>query len=119
MSSKNSIHVIHPYLDKGSLVFDDEQAGLIKEPFVGGADIALALLAEGVCGKAWRKSGFTILFSANPFAGYHTRMDWVREEHGGNVYWSRDLGMEGWLCPALLKYFDSAPQSIYIQIKPR
>lgn len=117
--SKNSIHVIHPYLDEGVLVFDDDAVGLVKEPFVGGADVALSALADQVCGKQWKKKGFTILFSAKPFAGYQTRMDWVREEHGGNVYWSTELGMEGWLCPALLKYFESAPQAIYIQIRSR
>jgi hypothetical protein len=28
-------------------------------------------------------------------------------------------GMEGWLCPALLKYFDKAPKKIYVQIKAK
>ena len=27
--------------------------------------------------------------------------------------------MEGWLCPALFKYFDQAPERIYAQVKPR
>jgi hypothetical protein len=27
--------------------------------------------------------------------------------------------MEGWLCPALLRYFDQAPKQIYVQVKAR
>jgi len=43
------------------------------------------------------------------------RLDCVREESGGNVYrWEQ---REGWLCPALLRYFDSAPKRIFVQLK--
>jgi hypothetical protein len=118
MSTENSIRAIHPYVDDGLLVFDDESVGLVKEPFVGGADEVLAVLAAGVCGDEWQ-DGFTILFSDSPFRGYQARMDWLRKEYDGNVYWSEDIGMEGWLCPALLKYFKSAPKRLYIQIKER
>jgi hypothetical protein len=114
----NSIHVIHPYVDHGSLVFDDDAVGLVKEPFVGGADVVLATLAEALCGKGWRK-GFSVVFSAKPFRGYQTRMNWLREEYDGNVYFCDDLQQEGWLCPALLKYFKSPPKSIYIEIKKK
>jgi len=34
-------------------------------------------------------------------------------------YYSADLGIEGWLCPALLKYFEAAPERIYAQFKPQ
>jgi len=27
--------------------------------------------------------------------------------------------MEGWLCPALFKYFTAAPKTLYAQIKAR
>jgi hypothetical protein len=46
-------------------------------------------------------------------------MNWVREEYDGNVYFCDDLQQEGWLCPALLKYFKSPPKSIYIEIKKK
>jgi hypothetical protein len=29
------------------------------------------------------------------------------------------LETEGWLCPALLKYFDDAPTQLYVQVKRR
>jgi putative methionine-R-sulfoxide reductase with GAF domain len=34
----NSIFVIKPYKWEGMWVFDDPKLGLVKEPFVGGAD---------------------------------------------------------------------------------
>ncbi len=41
------------------------------------------------------------------------------QEMGGNWYWNESLGMEGWLCPALFKYFDTAPERIYAQALPK
>ncbi len=37
----------------------------------------------------------------------------------GNWYYSPDLDMEGWLCPALLKCFDKAPRELFVQVKPK
>ena len=37
----------------------------------------------------------------------------------GNWYYSADLDAEGWLCPALFKYFDEAPEKIYAQFKQK
>jgi len=31
----------------------------------------------------------------------------------------KELDLEGWLCPALLKYFEEAPQNIYAQFKEK
>ena len=42
---------------------------------------------------------------------------WAREEGGGNVYRWAEKGMEGWLCPALLRYFTEPPEKLYIQVK--
>jgi len=59
------------------------------------------------------KNGFRLLFSANPFPGYQMKLIWLREEDGGNWYYSEDLKIEGWLCPALFKYYRKAPKEIY------
>jgi hypothetical protein len=53
---------------------------------------------------------FRLLFSATPFPGYAVKLEWRREEYGGNWYFSPDFKMEGWLYPALFKYFDAAPK---------
>jgi hypothetical protein len=110
----NQIMVIKPYRWEGMWVFDDERVGLVKEPFVGGADTIIDI---AVAQKAIVKpeKGFLMLFSGDPFPGADIELEWVREEMGGNIYqWE---GQEGWLCPALLKYFEQAPKKIYGQIK--
>jgi hypothetical protein len=63
--------------------------------------------------------GVTILFAADPFPGSQHEFVWRREEHGGNWYFSPEFGIEGWLCPALFKYFDQAPDRIFAQVKPK
>lgn len=110
----NAIIAIHPYKSDGLWVFDDESVGLRQEPFVSGADTIIEMMVQGIPDAA---SGFTLLFSAAPFPGYQVAFDWRREEMDGNWYFSKDLNMEGWLCPALFKYFDSAPETIYAQFK--
>ena len=40
-------------------------------------------------------------------------------ERGGNWYRAEDFEMEGWLCPALLKYFDAPPKGIYARFEAR
>ena len=112
----NSMLVIHPYRCEGMWVFDDAKAGLVQEPFVSGADLIIDRLVADIHEAA---DGFTMLFSASPFPGYQAELEWRREEHGGNWYYCSDLEMEGWLCPALFKYFDAAPPRIYVQCKTR
>ena len=116
----NSIMAIYPYKDSGLWVFDDERAGLEKEPFISGADTLIdrALEAVGIKGG---ESGFRLVFSSGEFPGYNFVFGWVREGEGGNWYRSEDFDMEGWLCPALLQYFDAAPMRIFAKFesKPR
>jgi hypothetical protein len=111
---KNSIFVIKPYRWEGLWVFDDPTVALVREPFVGGADtmidVATAHLANA-------ERGFLAVFSASQFPGVQIVLDWVREDGGGNVYRWPEKGMEGWLCPALLKYFEEPPAKLFIQVK--
>jgi len=110
----NAIIAIHPYKYEGLWVFDDEQVGLRQEPFVSGADTIIETMVQEIPDA---DSGFTILFSAAPFPGYQAEFEWRRQELSGNWYYSSELDAEGWLCPALFKYFESAPQTIYAQFK--
>ncbi len=111
---KNSIFVIKPYKWEGLWVFDDPAVGLVREPFVAGADtmidVATSHLPNAAC-------GFLAFFSASPFPGAQIVLDRVREEGGGNVYRWSEKDMEGWLCPALLKYFEEPPQKLFVQVK--
>jgi hypothetical protein len=97
-------------------VFDDPRVGLSQEPFVAGAD---AMIDRVVAEISDAENGFVLIFSATPFPGHEYHLEWQREESGGNVFYSPQLDMEGWLCPALLRYFPEAPGQIYIQIKNR
>ena len=112
----NSILVIHPYRYDGVWVFDDDRVGLVQEPFVAGADTVIDRMVAHVPGAA---DGVTFLFAASRFPGSQHELIWRREEIGGNWYYSPDFDLEGWLCPALFKYFDTAPPSIHVQVKAK
>ena len=86
----NSIFVIVPYKYEGIWVFDDARVGLDREPFVAGADTMIDRVVAGMPGA---DAGFRLFFSATPFPGYSVKLDWCREESGGNWYRSRSLGM--------------------------
>ena len=112
----NALNVIHPYKHEGLWVFDDDRAGLVREPFISGADTIIEKMVAGIPDAA---QGFTLIFSAAPFPGHQAAFERRRAESGGTWYYSRELDMEGWLCPALFKYFESAPETLYAQFKPR
>ena len=65
------------------------------------------------------ENGFRLLFAATPFPGYTVDLKWRREEYGGNWYYSPKFDLEGWLCPALFKYFDKAPTDLYVRAEPK
>jgi len=111
----NSLGVIFPYKRNGVWAFDDPAVGLVQEPFV--LDIP-EMIDELVKGIPDAENGFTLFFSATPFPRYAAELVHVREEAGGS--WYRDLGtgLEGWLCPALFKYFNVAPRRLYVAAAP-
>jgi hypothetical protein len=111
----NAIRVIHPYKHHGTWVFDDERAGLVREPFVAGADTVIDHMVASIPGA---EQGFALLFSARPFPGCNAHFERRRPEHEGYWYYSPQLEREGWLCSALFKYFDEAPEQLYVQFKP-
>ena len=112
----NSIRILVPYLHHGQWVFDDPEVGLVREPFVAGIDTMIDRLVAAITDAA---TGFRLLFSPTPFPGHDIELEWRREESGGTWYWSERFGMEGWLCPALFHYFDSAPPRLYGQALPK
>lgn len=114
--AQNSIYIIHPYKDHGTWVFDDDKVGLVREPFVAGADDIIDRFVTTIEGA---EKGFALLFSASPFPGSNATFEWRRMEGGGNWYYSPDLDKEGWLCPALFKYFETAPPKLYAQFKQK
>jgi hypothetical protein len=61
----NAINIIAPYKYYGSWVFDDERVGLVKEPFVAGADTMIEALVANIPDAA---NGFVLIFSSLPLA---------------------------------------------------
>ena len=88
----------------------------VQEPFVSGADTMIDRVAAGIPGA---EAGFILVFSASPFPGHPFRLEWRREDGGGNWYYSPQLELEGWLCPALFRYFETAPPEIFAQVKQK
>lgn len=108
----NSILVIAPYRHQGTWVFDDSSAGLVQEPFVAGVPEMIDILVNEIP-KA--DEGFRLLFSASPFPGYQKELKWLRGDMGGNYYALDDPPMEGWICPALFKYYEKPPSHLYVK----
>jgi hypothetical protein len=113
--TENAIQVIQPYRHAGTWVFDDATKGLDKEPFVCGVPEIIDAVVREIPDAA---KGFRLLFSSRPFPGCSIKLVWRREEIGGNWYWSEQHQREGWLCPALFKYFATAPTEIYAKAEP-
>ncbi|MCD4699567.1 MAG: hypothetical protein K8R91_03230 [Phycisphaerae bacterium] len=109
----NTIFIISPYRYAKTWVFDDPGAGLVREPFVAGIPQMIDKLVEDIPDA---DKGFRLLFSSKPFPGHTAKLTWRREQNGGgNWYYSEEFDLEGWLCPALFKYFQKAPKEIYIK----
>jgi hypothetical protein len=110
----NSLSVIIPYKQYGMWMFDDARVGLEGELFIAGADMLLEHLTEKIPNA---EKGFRLLFSVTPFPGYWMRLEWIREdtEMPGNWYRWAGTDLEGWLCPALFKYFAEAPLNLYLK----
>lgn len=110
----NSIHVIWPYNIEGIWAFDDETRNLVREPFVGAINSMIDTLVTNVPDA---KVGFRLLFSADLIPGYDLKLVWRRREGRGDWYYCEKLKTEGWLCPALLKYFSAAPKELYVKVE--
>jgi len=104
----NALFVIKPYWYIDTWVFDDESVGLDKEPFVAGVPEMIDDMVRDIPNA---RQGFKLIFSATPFPDYQREFKWVREEYGG--HWYTDGETEGWLCPALFRYFENAPLKLY------
>jgi hypothetical protein len=106
----NAILVIKPYKWNGIWVFDDENTGLVREPFVSGADAIIDVMVENVENA---ESGFILTFSHIPFPGHDLELIRQDEDSGGWWYHSPILDMSGWLCPALFLYYADAPVKLF------
>jgi len=103
----NSLHSITLYrLSPYVWGFDDKPNGIVAEPFVGNTNAMLDTLLENCKAK-----GTTLIFGDFPFPNAHS-FDWISGDEHGN--WYKYDGIQGWLCPTLLVYFEKPPRNIYI-----
>lgn len=109
---QNSILVIAPYRYEGTWVFDDDRFGLVREPFVGGVPEMIDHLVADIPNA---DDGFRLTFSAHPFPDYEKKLTWVRGDSVGNYYKLDEPPIEGWICPALFKYYETPPAALYVK----
>jgi hypothetical protein len=110
VSTGNAMLVIEPYRSGAEWRFDEPLLHLKAEPFVQGMSQMIDKMVQGLPGS---DKSVRLIFSQRPFPGWQYRLDRRREEDGGNWYYNEQYQMEGWLCPALFKFFPRAPQYIY------
>jgi hypothetical protein len=110
----NAMFLVHPYKVGSNWVFDDSSRDLVREPFVFGIPEMIELFTDGVDNA---QDGFDLLFSPRPFPQFQAKLVWESAEYEGNWYRLDGTERTGWLCPALLKYFDAAPAEIYCRVQ--
>jgi hypothetical protein len=116
VSTGNALLVIEPYRSGKGWAFDEPSLGLRGEPFVQGVPEMIDRLVTGIPGS---EKNVRLIFSQRRFPGAQLELDRQKEQDGGNWYYSKDYEMEGWLCPALFKYFPRAPQHIYVRAEQK
>ena len=115
--TSNSIMKINAYTHEGQWVFDDKDRNLVKEPFVAGADTLLDIISG-------EDNAVSLIFSANDFPKVTHVINRVGESAGsfggGTDYVFEAIGatLDVWLCPALFKFFEEAPETIYVYASP-
>lgn len=114
-TTMNAIMVIAPYWHNETWVFDDPITGLAAEPFVAGIPDMINYLVRDIPNA---RDGFRLTFSSVAFPGHQEKVTWMHGDETGNWYRLEKPPMEGWLCPALFKYFAQAPAEIFCRADP-
>ncbi len=112
----NALIIIMPYRHAGTWVFDDPRARLVREPFVAGVPEMIDVLVKDIPEAT---NGFRLLLSAQPFPGYQKKLTWLRGDMGGNYYRMEQPAMEGWICPAMFRYYQTAPKELYVKAETK
>jgi hypothetical protein len=116
VSAGNALLVIEPYRIGKGWAFDERRLRLKGEPFVQGIPEMIDKLVTGIPGS---DQSVRLIFSQRPFPGAQLQLDRRGEQDGGNWYHSREYQSDGWLCPALFKFFPRAPQHIYVKAEQK
>ena len=105
----NTLNVINAYKDNRTWVFDEPEYGLVKEPFIAGADTFLDYATNNA-------NKVTLLFSVNKFPGAQFQLRFNDDESGGGYYTEVITNRKMWLCAATRHYFGGKmPKEINVQ----
>jgi hypothetical protein len=116
VSAGNALLTIEPYrTGPNGWAFDAPALRLKREPFVLGAPEIINRLVKDFPVSDER---VRMVFSQRPFPGAQLTLDLGRGQDGGHWYYCEEYKTEGWLCPALFKYFPRAPRHIYVMAEP-
>jgi hypothetical protein len=116
----NSIITIFPYKHYGTWMFDDHATGLCQEAFLAGMPEIIELLTAKA-GLQNPEKGFKLTCSAESFPGHQAILKLADEpqNHSGHWYQLDGTDMQGWMCSAMYKYFETAPPAIYWQVSTK
>lgn len=123
--NNNSLIVLAPYRYNGTWVFDDPSVGLVREPFVAGVPEMIDRLVADIPDA---DKGFRMVVCPQPFPGYEKKLTWLRRGGMGNWYRlentppelltadaaKQEPVLEGWICPALFRYYSEAPDELFV-----
>ena len=93
--------IIKIYNNAGVWQFDDFEKDVEGEPFVEGSSDIISMLIQKLKISTDKP---VLTFSDSNFKGYQEQLIWIdsKENKTWNLYKSKVVNMEGWLCPVLV-----------------
>lgn len=119
--AQNAIYTMRVYRHESAWVFDHYGLGLIKEPFVAGADEIFDEIAH-LRAVDPSRACIDILFSDGQFPGWQILAEHRGPGWGGDEYEIISSEFETldehdfYLGPFLLKYFSEAPNKFFMKV---
>ncbi len=109
----NNVFILQPYKIHGQVwVFDDPSRGLKQEPFVGETNTIIdEMINRAGMNLKKAEKGFLMFFSPTPVPEGQIELSLMETSPYGSI-------LQGWLCPALFKYFPAAPDKLFAFAKP-
>ena len=119
----NALFTLHAYFKNNTWMFDDESRDIKQEPFVAGADVLFDFMSGRESDSSVDECD--LLFGATPIPDHDLHVRLIGNDGYDGHYYMVEFfkafrqfeTFQFWLCPALLAFFDEAPEDIYVSIK--
>lgn len=119
----NALFSLSAYVKNDMWMFDDESRDIKEEPFVAGADTMFDLMSGRSANLSIDQCN--IVFGSTPIPDYDVHVKLKGDDgHDGHYYVVEKFvkypaveTFKFWLCPALLAFFDEAPENIYVSVR--